>query len=100
MTFGSDSVTGTLKHVTDYTGFSGSVAEQSGNYLVFHAEVPDVDGVTITAKITKTSTLDDDGIGVFRIVDKTKKLVITASKTGYESVVKEFKLNGLTLQAE
>ena len=98
MAFGSDSVTGTLKYVADYTGFSGNVAEQSGNYIVFHAEVPNVDGVTITAKITKTSTLDADGIAVFRVVDTTKKLTITASKEGYESVTKEFSLSGLTLE--
>ena len=98
MAFGSDSVTGTLKYVTDYTGFSSNVAEQSGNYIVFHAEVPDVDGVTVTAKVTKTSTLDADGIAVFRIADTTKKLTVTASKEGYESVSKEFSLSGLTLE--
>ena len=84
--------------MTDYTGFSSNVAEQSGNYIVFHAEVPDVDGVTVTAKVTKTSTLDSDGIAVFRIVDTTKKLTVTASKEGYESVTKEFSLSGLTLE--
>lgn len=84
--------------MTDYTGFSGNVAEQSGNYIVFHAEVPNVDGATITAKVTKTSTLDADGIAVFRIADTTKKLTVTASKEGYESVTKEFSLSGLTLE--
>lgn len=84
--------------MTDYTGFSSNVAEQSGNYIVFHAEVPDVDGVTVTAKVTKTSTLDADGIAVFRIADTTKNLTVTASKEGYESVTKEFSLSGLTLE--
>lgn len=98
ITFNSDNtVSGTLKYVTDYTGFSGTVSEQSGNYLVFKAEVPNVDGVTITAKINNTSTLDDDGIAVFLITDKTKKLVVTASKDGEGSVSKEFDLSGLTL---
>ena len=83
--------------MSDYTGFSSKVSEQSGNYLAFHAEVPHEDGVTITAKITKTSTLDTDGIAVFRIADKTKKLMVTASKEGYDSVTKEFDLSGLTL---
>ena len=85
--------------MTDYTGFSSKVAEQSGNYLVFHAEVPNEEGVTITARVTKTSTLDTDGIAVFRIADKTKTLTVTASKEGYESVTKEFSLSGLTLES-
>ena len=98
VTFNSDdTVTGTLKYVTDYTGFSGTVSEQSGNYLVFKAEVPNIDGVTITAKINNTSTLDDDGIAVFLITDKTKKLVVTASKDGEGTFSKEFDLSGLTL---
>lgn len=96
----SGAVTGTLKHVTDYTGFSSNVSEQSGNYIVFHAEVPDEEGVTITAKITKTSTLDSDGIAVFRVVDKTNNLTVTASKEGYDSVTKTFTLSGLTLNEE
>ena len=99
MAFGSDSVTGTLKYVADYTGFSSKVSEQSGNYIAFHAEVPNVDGVTITAKVTKTSTLDSDGIAVFRIADTTNTLTVTASKEGYESVTKEFSLGGLTLES-
>ena len=100
VTFSSDgTVTGTLKHVTDYTGFSSKVSEQSGNYLAFKCTA-DVEGATITAKITKTSTLDSDGISVFRVADKTKKLVVTASKEGYETITKEFDLNGLTLNAE
>ncbi len=83
--------------MTDYTGFSGNPAQQEGNYIVFHAEVPEEEDVTITAKITETSTLDADGIAVFRVTDKTKPLVITATKTGYDPIVKTFDLSGLTL---
>lgn len=56
--------------------------------------------MTITAKITKTSTLDSDGIAVFRVTDKTIPLEVTATKEGYESVVQTFDLSGLTLNAE
>lgn len=100
VSFGDGIATGTLKYVSDYTGFSSNIAEQSGNYIVFHAEVPDVEGVTITAKITKTSTLDSDGIAVFRVGDKdSQTLTIVASKEGYDTVTKTFSLSGLTVEA-
>lgn len=86
--------------MSNYTGFSSKTSEQSGNYLVFHAEVPNVDGVTITAKISKTSTLDSDGIAVFRIANKdSQTLTVVASKEGYESVTKVFSLSGLTVES-
>lgn len=86
--------------MSDYTGFSSETSEQSGNYLVFHAEVPNVDGVTITAKVSKTSTLDSDGIAVFRIANKdSQTLTVVASKEGYEPVTKVFSLSGLTVES-
>ena len=98
VTFNQDgTVTGTLQNVTDYTGFSGNVEEQSGHYIAFHAEVPDEEDVTITAKINNISTLDSDGIAVFRVTDLTKPLIVTASKDGETSVSKSFDLSSLTL---
>lgn len=86
--------------MSDYTGFSSKTSEQSGNYIVFHAEVPNVDGVTITAKVSKTSTLDSDGIAVFRIANKdSQTLTVVASKEGYEPVTKVFSLSGLTVES-
>lgn len=83
----------------DYTGFSGDPELQSGNYIVFHAAVGGVDGVTITATMDNTSTLDDDGIAVFRVRDKSSQtLTIVASKEGYESVTKTFSLSELTCE--
>ena len=86
--------------MSNYTGFSSKTSEQTGNYIVFHAEVPNVDGVTITAKISKTSTLDSDGIAVFRIANKdSQTLTVVASKEGYEPVTKVFSLSGLTVES-
>ena len=86
--------------MSDYTGFSSKTSEQSGNYIVFHAEVPNIDGVTITAKVSKTSTLDSDGIAVFRIANKNSQtLTVVASKEGYEPVTKVFSLSGLTVES-
>lgn len=90
-------LTGTLKYVDNYTGFSGDPELQEGNYLVFHAAVPNVEGVTITATMDNTSTLDEDGIAVFRVRDKsTQTLTIVASKEGFDSVTKVYSLSGLT----
>lgn len=87
-------ISGTLKYVTDYTGFSGNVAEQQGNYLALHFDVPDVDGVTLTVNGT---TLDTDGVIVLIVDDTTKKVRATASKAGYPDVTKTYTLTGLTL---
>lgn len=101
MNAAGNGLTGTLKYVDDYTGFSGDPELQVGNYLVFHAAVPDVEGVTITAKMDNTSTLDEDGIGVFRVRDKSSQtLTIVASKEGYDSVTKVYSLSGLTCEAD
>lgn len=100
-------VIGTLKYVTGYTGFSGDVSEQSGNYLVTHAEVPDVDDVTITVEIDGAAhnpvTLDSDGILIARIrsADQLAGFIrFTASKSGCSPVTKCLALNGLTLESE
>ena len=85
----------------DYTGFSGDPELQEGNYLVFHAAVNGVSGVTITATMDNTSTLDDDGIAVFRVRDKSSQtLTVVASKYGYDSVSKVYSLSDLTCLSE
>lgn len=69
----------------------------SGNYIALHAEVPGESDVTITVTITNPVTLDDDGIFVGRIADKsTQTITVVASKEGWPSVTKEFTLTGLT----
>ena len=95
---GESAITGHLNYVSEYTGFSGDVALQSGNYLALHASVPDVEDVTITVKLTNPVTLDADGQIVLRIADKDSQTVtVVASKEGYDSVTKVFSLSGLTV---
>ena len=66
---------------------------------MFHAAVPNTDGVTITATMDNTSTLDEDGIAVFRVRDKSQQsLTLVASKQGYTSVTKVFSLSDLTCE--
>ena len=96
---GDDAITGTLKYVDDYSSaWSGELA--SGNYIALHAEVPDgeeLDGFKITVKVTNAVDLDEDGNMVLRIADKDEQTIaLTASADGYESVVKEDDLAGLT----
>lgn len=99
---GKKAITGTLKKVTGYTGFSGKVDEQNGNYIALHCEVPDTENVTIKAMLiggySGEVTLDEDGIIVFKVANTAQKVQIKAIKTGYETVTKVFNLTGLTLQ--
>lgn len=95
-----NAITGTLKYISDYPGFSSKVSEQYGNYLALHCEVPGVSDATIKVTVTKTSTLDSDGDIVLRIADKDSQTVtVVASKAGLESVTKVFSLSGLTVES-
>ena len=94
-----NAITGTLHYIDDYSTAFGP-GEDSGNYLAIKAEVPGVDGVTITVTVTNPSTLDEDGICVCRIADKsTQTITVVASKEGFESVTKTYSLTGLTCEA-
>lgn len=96
---GNDAITGTLKYVTDYTGFDASHPElQSGNYITLVCE-SNVEGVEFEVTVTNPVTLDPDGIVVLRIADKsTQTITVVASKEGYDSVTKVFNLTGLTCE--
>lgn len=98
-----NAVSGTLKYVTDYTGFSGDVAEQSGNYLVLQAESENA-GAVITAEVIDGDhgpvTLDEDGILVARIKNTSQKVKFTVTADGYNTNEQEFDLTGLTLAGE
>ncbi len=95
-------VTGTLKYVDDYTGFSGTVSEQSGNYLVLQATVEE--GTTVTAQVIGgdhgPSTLDSDGIIILRIRNTTQTVQFVASSDGADTNTQTFTLSGLTLEEE
>ena len=96
-------ISGTLKYVTGYTGFSGDTEEQSGNYLALHFAVPGVTGATISVELVGGTSdwpiiLDSDGLVVVRITNKnTQYLKVTAGKAGYVSFVQAYSLSDLTL---
>ena len=95
-------ISGTLKYVTGYTGFSGDSAEQEGNYLAIVCTANE--GDTITVKLTGGShpdrvvTLDSDGILVARITSTTQTLIYTATGTDGTTETRVYSLSGLTLE--
>ncbi len=101
---GEFGVSGTLKYITGWTAWSGDVSEQSGNYLALHFAVADEDDVTITVQLSKgkhgATTLDSDGICIFRIEDPAQEIIVTATKAGFEPQVMHLPIHGLVLEEE
>lgn len=98
---GKTSISGTLKWVTGYTGFSGKAEEQSGNYLALKIEDSE-DAVTTVELVGGTSgpkTLDVDKNVVLRITNKSSQSVrVVSSKNGIVTT-KNFGLSGLRLMS-
>lgn len=95
---GLSKITGTLKYVTGYTGYSGDPDLQEGNYMALKVDnVPD--GSTTTAELLNGYSgpveLDSDMDVVFRIEDKdAQRVKITVSLNG-ESFSKTYDLDDL-----
>lgn len=86
--------------MTGYTGFSGDVSEQSGNYIALHV-TSSVTGAVITAQLNPARdpvTLDPDGIIIFRFGENSgRTATFTASKDGKTATYK-YDLSALTLE--
>jgi hypothetical protein len=93
-------ISGNIKYVTGYTGFSGDPAEQEGNYLTVHFAT-EAEDTTIAVAIIGGDhgpvTLDPDGILVARIKNTDQKLQVTATKDGAGSDTVVYTLRGLNL---
>lgn len=93
-------ISGTLKYVSDYTGFSSDVSEQNGNYLAI--KVIAVEDAIITVELINGTlghpvTLDSDGMIVLKIADvDTQSIEIVATK-GNISEKQSLSISGLTL---
>lgn len=100
---GDDTITGTLHHVTGYTGFSSLPAEQTGNYIGLLFD-PTPEDATVTVEIvggTKGPVqLDADMMYVGKIANKdTQSIKVVVTKDD-ETVEKTYSLSGLTLESE
>lgn len=99
---GTDGISGSLKHVTGYTGFSSKPAEQEGHYLALKIESAPADAVTTVELVGGTKgpvTLDADKNIVLLIKDKATQTIKVVSTKGDKSSTKTYSLTGLTLEA-
>lgn len=98
-----DEVTGTLKYINGYVGFSSNVSEQSGNYLALKIEAEPVEAKTVVELVggTKGSvTLDEDRNIVLLIKNKDTQSIKVTTTHNEESITKIYGLSGLTLETE
>ena len=100
ITIGSENITGTLKYVTGYTGFSGDVEEQSGNYLALHFAADNADSIVVELVngIHGPKPLDADGILIARVTNKSTQTIRVTATKGEETVTKTFGLAGLVVE--
>lgn len=99
---GENSISGSLKHVTGYTGFSSKTSEQEGHYLALKFDVAPADAVTTVELVGGTKgpvTLDADKNIVLPIKSNaTQSIKVVSTKNG-SSVTKTYTLTGLTLES-
>ena len=100
---GDSEITGTLHHVTGYTGFSSEPTEQSGNYLALKINTIPNDATTTVEVVGGTKgpvTLDEDKNIVLLIKNKDTQSIKIISTKEEKSVTKTYSLTGLTLNQE
>ena len=76
------------------------MSEQSGNYLALHCEAAGSDRITvelINGTVGHPVQLDDDGLIIVRITDKTTHKIKVVAYEGANTVEKVYDLTGLTL---
>lgn len=99
-----DEITGTLKSVTDYTGFSSAVDEQAGHYLAVKAGTDEnYSYVDFTVELiggTKGPVeLDADKTIVLPIKDVDTQTIKVTATNGTDNISKTYTLKGLVLEA-
>lgn len=102
---GSDTISGVLEYVSDYSGFSSKAEEQSGNYLALHITVPQYDDAVITVELIggslgKPVTLDEDKTIILRITDPDNQSVKIVATKDNKVVTKTYALTGIELKNE
>lgn len=99
---GNGEITGNLKYVTGYTGFSGVAAEQKGNFLALHIESDGADSIAAGLLNGKhaLATLDEDGLIILQITDKARQKVKVVVTKGTKTHTRVYALDGLNLAKE
>lgn len=92
-------VSGTLKYVTGYTGFSSDADEQEGNYLALKLTAEPHDKIEVAIGDQGPVDVTADEFVVIRLTELTDPLEITV-KNGVDSATEELDLTGLTLEDE
>ena len=92
---GDKEITGTIKYVEGYTGFSSKVEEQSGNYLAIHntSNLEDDIYVELIGGKSGPVKLDSDGIIILRLANTNQRVKVKCGE-----YVKEYSLNRLVLE--
>lgn len=98
---GTNEITGNLKYVTGYTGFSGDPAEQEGNYLALYITT-DVTGAEISVELVNGTVghpviLDPDGQIVMRVTNKDTQSVRVIARKDDGIALKTYSLANLVL---
>ena len=97
-----NAITGTLKYVTGYTGFSSDPELQNGNFLALKVTV--LDGFTTTVEVVGGYSgpveLDSDMNIVLRIESNSTQSIRVVSTNGSETITKTFNLTDLELLSE
>lgn len=101
---GADSISGTSKYVTDFTDFSDVLDEQSGNYLALKFASTGEDKGDIYVEVIGDSgphspekKLDEDGIAIFRIKEKSNKIKVRMAGSSGKDETTIYSLENLTL---
>ena len=100
---GESEITGTLKHVTGYTGISINTSEQEGNYLALKVDADSEDAIVTVELVGGTKgpvTLDEDMNIVLLIKNKDTQSIKVTVNDGEDSATKTYGLTGLTLETE
>lgn len=104
---GADAITGTLKYVEGYTGFSSDPELQDGNFLALKFTADDwskFTSVKVGLEPSMGSGLveiknDPDKNGVFRVANTNQKFKVVATD-GADTTTKVYSLAGLVLETE
>lgn len=97
--------TGSLKHITDYTGFSDDPELQEGHYIALHWSDPEQNVTSLKVGIVPSSIgiepveclSDTDRNGVFRVTNKNNQVIRIIQSDGTHEHIQNISLKGVKL---